>query len=236
MDFELREEEQAVADLSRQIIGDQATNERLKELEAGGVQRDDALWKSLAEANLLGVAIDEAHGGMGFGFVELCVLLEELGRQVAPVPALETLVLGALPLDAFGSEAQRTRWLPKVASGETILTAALVDAESSDVAAPATRARRDGDAWVLDGVKRVVPFAGRADAVLVWWTLECDDAAESAAAASGGAEGAAAGGGDGPAAAATCGTAPGSAFQDHWHSALHPLGARLERKGRRPRW
>jgi hypothetical protein len=99
--------------------------------------------------------------------VELCVLLEELGRRVAPVPALETLVLGALPLAAFGSEAQRAHWLPKIAAGEAILSAALVDAESSDVAAPATRAHRDGDAWMLAGAKRVVPWAERADAVLV---------------------------------------------------------------------
>lgn len=167
MDFEFGEEQLAIRDLAREILEREATIERVKAAEASEHWLDEALWKTLAEANLLGVAIDEAHGGMGFGFVELCVLLEELGRQVAPVPALETLVLGALPIAAFGSETQRARWLPRLAAGEAILSAALVDAESADVAAPATRARRDGDAWILDGVKRVVPWAGRADAVLV---------------------------------------------------------------------
>ncbi len=167
MDFRFGEEQLAIRDLAREILEREASIERVKAAEATEHWLDQALWKTLAEANLLGVAIDEAHGGMGFGFVELCVLLEELGRQVAPVPALETLVLGALPLAGFGSEAQRARWLPRVAAGDAVLTAALVDAESSDAAAPATRARRDGDAWVLDGAKRVVPWAARADAVLV---------------------------------------------------------------------
>jgi alkylation response protein AidB-like acyl-CoA dehydrogenase len=95
------------------------------------------------------------------------VLLEELGRACAPNAAFATLVLGALPLAQFGSAAQQARWLPRVASGEALLTAALDDAGSADVLAPATRARRDGASWVLSGAKRFVPHARRAGALLI---------------------------------------------------------------------
>ncbi|MDJ0789683.1 MAG: acyl-CoA dehydrogenase family protein [Myxococcota bacterium] len=167
MDFELREEEQAVADLAREIIEDQATNERLKELEAGGQKRDDKLWSALAEANLLGTAIPAAHGGSELGFVALCALLREVGRGVAPVPVYPSLVLGALPLARFGSEAQQGEWLPGVATGEKVLTAALTEFGSSDPLSPRTRAEARGDAVLLTGAKDLVPAAAEAARVLI---------------------------------------------------------------------
>jgi len=141
MDFRPTEEQHAIQELAREILEREVTSERIKEAEEGGDWFDAELWKTLAEANLLGVAIPEQHGGMGFGFEELCLVLEETGRSVAPLPAQATLVLGALPLAAFGTDAQRTAWLPRVASGDAILTASLLDAESADPAAPGTRAR-----------------------------------------------------------------------------------------------
>jgi alkylation response protein AidB-like acyl-CoA dehydrogenase len=167
MDFRLSEEQEAIRELAREILTREVTPERIKEAETRADWMDAALWKTLAEANLLGVAIPEGHGGMGFGFEELCLVLEEVGRAVVPLPAYATLVLGALPLAGFGSEAQRAAWLPRVAAGEAILSASLVDAESQDPAAPATRARPEGDAFVLEGLRRRVPFAGSAAAVLV---------------------------------------------------------------------
>jgi len=167
MDFELREEEQAVADLARKILGDHTTGERLKELEAAGSARDEALWKALAEANLLGTAIPEAQGGSELGFVALCALLREVGRTVAPVPVYPALVLGALPLAEFGSEAQRAEWLPAIARGESLLTAALTEFGTSDPLAPRTRAEGSGDAVRLHGVKELVPAAEEAALVLV---------------------------------------------------------------------
>ena len=71
----------------------------------------------MAESSLLGTAIPEAHGGSDLGFASLCLLLREVGRTVAPVPVFPSLVLGALPLAQFGSEAQKSAWLPSVASG-----------------------------------------------------------------------------------------------------------------------
>ena len=120
---------------------------RLRAAEASPDGVDDALWARLAEANLLGLALPEPHGGLGFGFLELCSFLEEIGRALAPVPALATLVLGALPIAEFGTPEQRARWLPEVAAGRVLLSAALEDAGSADPAAPATRTRAEGDGW-----------------------------------------------------------------------------------------
>jgi hypothetical protein len=167
MDFGFGEEEQAVAELARKILEDQATNERMKELEASAAPYDGALWQALAGSNLLGVAIPEAHGGSDLGFMALCLLLQAVGRSVAPVPAFPALVLGALPLAEFGSEAQKQAWLPGVASGERILTAALSEFESSDPLAPATRAEVRGDDHRLTGIKTNVPCAEQATHILV---------------------------------------------------------------------
>jgi 3-oxocholest-4-en-26-oyl-CoA dehydrogenase beta subunit len=167
MDFAFREEQGMVRDLARSILEKELSAERLRAVEAGPDRVDDALWARLAEANLLGVAVPEEHGGLGFGFLELCALLEELGSFVAPVPALPTLVLGALPLAVFGTGAQRERWLPDVAAGRLLLTAALADAESAEPAAPATSARPQAGGFALHGRKREVPCARRAGRILV---------------------------------------------------------------------
>jgi hypothetical protein len=167
MDFSYSEEQSTVRGLAREILEREATQERLRAAERTADWHDAALWNQLAAANLLGIAIPEANGGMGMGFCELCVLLEELGRATLPSAAFATLALGALPLAQFGSEEQRARWLPRVASGDALLSAALDDAGSADPLAPATRARRDGSEWVLDGAKRFVPHARAAAALLI---------------------------------------------------------------------
>jgi hypothetical protein len=167
MDFSFSEEQQAIAALAEQILGDGATHERLRQIERGGGPRfDAALWGRLAEAGLVGLAVPDAYGGGGLGFLEVMLVLEEIGRRAAPVPYLETVVLGALPLAAFGSAAQQQALLPGVARGETMLTAALVEGEG-DPLAPATTATRDGDGWVLRGSKLCVPAAELAHRVLV---------------------------------------------------------------------
>jgi hypothetical protein len=167
MDFSFLEEEQAVADLAREILEDQATNERLKELEAGDAPWDHPLWQDLARANLLGTAIPETYGGSELGFMALCLLLQEVGRCVAPVPVFPSLVLGALPVAKFASDARKREWLPGIASGERIVTAALCEFESSDPLAPATRAEADGDGVRLTGIKTNVPCARQASHILV---------------------------------------------------------------------
>jgi alkylation response protein AidB-like acyl-CoA dehydrogenase len=170
VDFRFSEEQTAIRELARGIFEKEVTADRLKAADAAPERIDEALWQTLAAANLLGVAVPETEGGMGLGLPELCTLLEEAGRALAPVPLLSALVLGGLPIARFGSEALRRRWLAPLAAGGALLTAALADAESDDPASPATRARpdgREGAGFVLEGAKRLVPLAGRAERMLV---------------------------------------------------------------------
>ena len=107
MDFDFTEAQEAVRDLAATIIAGHATVERVKDVEAGAERFDRTLWAELAASNLLGIALPDDVGGSGLGIVELCLLLEQQGRRVAPVPLWPTLVLGALPIAEFGSTEQR---------------------------------------------------------------------------------------------------------------------------------
>jgi alkylation response protein AidB-like acyl-CoA dehydrogenase len=167
MDFSYGEEQQAVRDLARRILADGTGHDRAKALEASGEWFDDALWAELGRAQIPGLALPEAFGGGGLGILEICLVLVEAGRHLAPVPLLPTLVLGGLPIAEFGSTEQRARWLPEASSGEAVLTAALHETGSADPTRPRTRARREGDGWRLDGVKECVPAAHRAACILV---------------------------------------------------------------------
>jgi len=172
MDFALSEEQQDVQKLAAQILAQEVTVDRLKTIEAGEERFDATLWQQLADAGLLGVALDEAYGGMGFDFETLCLLIEEVGKTVAPVPVVPVLASAALTLQQFGSAAQRERWLPGVASGKLLLSAALTEPGRDNPAQPATRLQSAGDAWLLYGRKHMVVSADRADAVLLTADLD----------------------------------------------------------------
>ncbi|MCV7257554.1 acyl-CoA dehydrogenase family protein [Mycobacterium shimoidei] len=167
MDFTFTEEQETIAKLARDLFEHRATPERLTELESKEVRYDAELWQELAESDLLGVALPESAGGNGGGFLELGVLLAEVGWAVAPVPAYATLVLGADPIARHGNPDQQQRFLPGVVTGSRILTAGLAEPGRSDPATPMTTARRDGGNWRLDGVKELVPAAQLADTVLI---------------------------------------------------------------------
>ncbi|HYW28080.1 MAG TPA: acyl-CoA dehydrogenase family protein [Terriglobales bacterium] len=167
MDFAYTPEQDELRALAREVLADHATPQRVAEVEASEDRVDRALWAALANAGMLGIAVPEEHGGSGLGIVELCILLEEVGRAVAPVPAYPTLVLGALPVAAFGTPALRARLLPGVANGTMLLSGALEEPRNLDPLAPAAQATADGAGWRLDGVKLAVPVARDAAAVVV---------------------------------------------------------------------
>ncbi|MCB0994870.1 MAG: acyl-CoA/acyl-ACP dehydrogenase [Acidimicrobiales bacterium] len=172
MDFTLSDEQQALQDLARQIFADHGTNERHKELESAGADRDDPLWGALADSGLLGIALPEGHGGGGQSFMELAVVLTEQGRHTGRVPFLASAVMGGLTIAEFGTDAQQAAWLPGIADGSIVATAALVEPNRVPED-PALRAVADGDGWRLDGVKTCVPAGTQADLVLA--PARCDD-------------------------------------------------------------
>ena len=170
MDLSLSEEQQSIADLAAQILTDKLPPARLREIESDPAGRwfADDVWNELAKADLLGICLPESVGGGGYGFLEACLLLEQQGRTVAPLPLLATLVLGALPIARFGTTGQQQALLPGVIDGSTILTAALNETGEYVVPdVPATTAAADGDTWKLDGEKILVPAAHLAARILV---------------------------------------------------------------------
>lgn len=166
MDFSFTEEQQALAGLARRIFSDRATTDRVASVETSAERFDRALWRALASADLLGAVLPERDGGSGYGEVELCLLLHEQGRVVAPVPLLPTLA-SAMTLGSFGDERLRATWLPRVAAGEVVLSAALSEAGAGDPLDPAATAHEEGGRWVVSGRKLSVPAAHLAAAVLV---------------------------------------------------------------------
>ncbi len=166
MDFSFNEEQDAVRDLAAQIFEKAAPVERVKAVEATDDRFDRELWSALAGAGLLGIALPAEHGGAGLGLIEACLLLEQQGRVVAPVPLWPTLVAAAAVAD-HGADEQRQRLLPGVVSGATVLTVALAEPGANDPTRSSVEARADGGSWTLHGTKPSVPAAHLAAAVLV---------------------------------------------------------------------
>ncbi|WP_248964127.1 acyl-CoA dehydrogenase family protein [Sphaerisporangium perillae] len=172
MDFTLDEELEAVRGLASKIFTDRATTDRVRAVEHSPTHLDEELWAELGKAGLLGIALPEEAGGAGLGLDALCVLLEEQGRFVAPVP-LWPAAVGALAIAEYGTAEQRTSLLPGAADGSSRLTVALEEFGPPDPTTPHCTAHRDGDGaftrggWRLTGTKAVVPSPTGAGHVLV---------------------------------------------------------------------
>src|SRR4051794_4818017 len=116
MNFELTDDQQEIKRTAHELLASRATPERVREAALAG-RYEDALWRELCELGWPGIAIAEEHGGQGLGFVELAVLLEELGYALAPTPFLGT-VLAGLAIGTACSSAPKGLRLPGLASGE----------------------------------------------------------------------------------------------------------------------
>jgi alkylation response protein AidB-like acyl-CoA dehydrogenase len=167
VDFTLNEDQQALVGLATRILSEQSTQKHLDALDQTGTWFDADLWKQLADAGIVGAALKEDVGGGGLGFIELALLLQQVGAHVAQVPLFETVLCAALPLDRFGSAEQRARDLPDVAAGTALLTAGLVESGRDDLTRPTTTATPQGTAYAVSGLKSNVPFADQARRILV---------------------------------------------------------------------
>jgi alkylation response protein AidB-like acyl-CoA dehydrogenase len=147
MDFGLNDEQEAIKETARDFLASRFKPEKVRELAESESPYDDALWAEICELGWPGIVIAEEHGGQGLGVVELAILLEELGYACAPSPLISNAVAGLL-IEAAGSDEQRARWLPGIASGETRGAAALTsDAEPivGAAAGAAVLVLNDGD-------------------------------------------------------------------------------------------
>lgn len=121
MNFDFSDDQKALKDQARKFLADKASFKSTRRvLDGAEISYDEALWRGVAEMGWLGASIPEEYGGLGLGRLELCVLAEEIGRAVAPIPFSSTLYFLAEALMLAGDEAQKAALLPKVAAGETI--------------------------------------------------------------------------------------------------------------------
>jgi alkylation response protein AidB-like acyl-CoA dehydrogenase len=120
MNFDFSDDQKQIKDQARKFLSEKCTTKTVRKLYEGSGGTDMALWKQIAEMGWMGTAIPEEFGGLGLGYLELCVVAEELGRALAPVPFSSTIYLFAEALLAAGTGEQKKRLLPKVASGELI--------------------------------------------------------------------------------------------------------------------
>jgi alkylation response protein AidB-like acyl-CoA dehydrogenase len=155
MDFTLDQTQREIAELAAHIL-DRTAEQTVVEG-----------WRAIVDGGLLGLALPEHCGGDGLGLSGAAVVLTEVGRRAVSVPVLATLGLGALPLARSGTREQQDAFLPRVVKEGLVLTAALHEPSEPLPVRPRTIARPEGDRFIVTGTKVSVPYAGRADRVLV---------------------------------------------------------------------
>src|SRR5688572_27754924 len=138
----------------------------MKAVEADGSRFDKDLWAELGSAGLLGLALPEEYDGAGLGLVELCRILVEVGRTVAPVPLAAHGPASRLLAELAGDELKE-QWLPGSASGQLVLTAAIAEDRAFAPERPTTVATADAEGFRLTGTKTIVPAGTVAAAFLV---------------------------------------------------------------------
>jgi alkylation response protein AidB-like acyl-CoA dehydrogenase len=164
MNFDFSADQKSLREQARKFLGEHASSTRVRRILEGAAPYDVDLWKGMGEMGWMGTAIPETHGGAGFGYLELCVIAEELGRSLAPTPFASTIYLAAEALRIAGNDAQKKRWLPRIAQGEAIGCLAL--AEGPHVTTPANLATR-ADSSRLHGTKLPVMDGDVADFAIV---------------------------------------------------------------------
>ncbi|MCW2521158.1 MAG: acyl-CoA dehydrogenase [Mycobacterium sp.] len=163
MDFTTTEAANDLGGLARSIVDSVCTPERQRELDKLDERFDRELWSKLTAADILSTAAPESLGGGGFGVLEETAVLVALGRQIAAVPYLESVVLAAGALAKFGSEALQEEWAAPAVRGEKILTVAL----DGEMGQGPVRAQTVGDGFRLTGTRTLVGYGPVADAILV---------------------------------------------------------------------
>ena len=168
MDFSFTEEQDMLRTLARDFLAKECSKAKVRQMDKDDKGYDPQLWRRMAELGWMGLVLPDEYGGMNSSFMELVVLMEEMGRNIVPGPFFSTVALCALPLLEYGSSEQKTKYLPQIAKGEAIWAFALAESsgryKASDVR---LRAVLEGTHYVLQGYKLFVTDVHIADYILV---------------------------------------------------------------------
>ncbi|MDA0270355.1 MAG: acyl-CoA/acyl-ACP dehydrogenase [Chloroflexi bacterium] len=168
MDLGLTETQELLKNAAREFLENECPEQHVRDMEEDEKGYSPVLWQQMAEQGWQGLLIPEAHGGAGFDFLDLSVLLEEFGRALVPGPFMSTVLGGAVPLMEIGSDAQQAEFLPKIASGDLIFTLALTEPSARfDESGVQAKATVSGNEVTFDGTKLFVSDANVADYMIV---------------------------------------------------------------------
>ena len=167
MNFTLSEEQAMLRKSARDFLTDKCPKSYVRQMAADEKGYSPVLWQEMAELGWLGLAIPDLYDGFGMEFIDLAVLLEEMGRACLPGPFFATVVLAALTILENGSDKQKAAYLPQIAAGKMIMTMALNDADGLyEPGSIATSAFAERDDFIINGTKLFVPYADAADYIL----------------------------------------------------------------------
>ncbi len=168
MNFGFSEEQEMLRDATRRFLDNECPSSFVRKMMEDDSAHATEMWKKVAEQGWPAILIDEAHGGVGGSFLDMVVILEEMGRSLLPGPFLATALLGTPAILAGGSDEQKNAILPGVAAGETVLSLALAEKSGRyDAGGVALAATPKGEDFLLSGEKFFVPDAHVADQIVV---------------------------------------------------------------------
>ena len=168
MNFGFSEEQEMLRDATRRFLDNECPSSFVRKMMEDDSAHATEMWKKVAEQGWPAILIDEAHGGVGGSFLDMVVILEEMGRSLLPGPFLATALLGTPAILAGGSDEQKSAILPGVAAGETTLSLAVAEKSGRyDAGGVALAATPKGEDFLLSGEKFFVPDAHVADQIVV---------------------------------------------------------------------
>ena len=168
LDLDFTSEQDMLREMVRGLGEQYASDEAIRALEDDAVGYSSEMWRQLADLGMVGLLLPEEFGGAGSTMMDAVVLYEELGRSLAPTPHMESAVLCGGALARSGSDTQRERWLPRIASGESILVPAWIEPDNGyGPCGVQMRARATDGGFTLTGTKYLVRFASSAERLVV---------------------------------------------------------------------
>jgi alkylation response protein AidB-like acyl-CoA dehydrogenase len=167
MDFDLGKEQVMLQNSARDFLKKECPKELVREMMDDEKGYGPKLWQKMTDLGWQGLVIPEEYGGIGSGFLDLVVLLEEMGRALVPGPFVPTVVYGGRMIQSAGTQEQKQKFLPAIADGEMIMTLALMESAGSfDPAGISTTAKASGENFIINGSKMFVPDAHVADCLI----------------------------------------------------------------------
>lgn len=168
MDFNFTEHQNMLRDEARRFLTKECPKAKIKELEKDEKGYDPELWRRMAEMGWMGLVLPEEYEGLNADFIDLMVLMEEMGRNILPGPFFSTVALCALPILEYGTDAQKTEYLAPISRGEKIWTLAITESSGGYSASEIKAvAKLESGAYIINGEKMFVPYADVADYLLV---------------------------------------------------------------------